>query len=221
MFLDTAVYYTMATVIFPPRPKSAIPPTELQYYDNSDQWVAQYKYNGSRCVIHIEPGGNVSIWGREGAKHRSYVMPFHVRDQLQQLPGLDKAKEYWLDGELMIKTSAEDTKGKIVLFDVLQAGKYLFMVNQMDRLKLLDEICGHPKILDPWRGMGLQISQDILMAPTFTRDFVARFKEKIQFDEMEGLVLRRRNSVLDNFGAKEYEIGWVIRCRKPHKNYNF
>ena len=48
--------------------------------------------------------------------------------------------EYWLDGEVLIKTKAKDTKGKIVLFDILQAGKYLFMKfhDQMGRLAMLN-----------------------------------------------------------------------------------
>ena len=148
-------------------------------------------------------------------------MPAHMVTQFLSLPGLEPNKEYWLDGELLIKTKATDTKDKIVLFDVLQAGKYLFGKNQMDRLALLNQICGNPKDFDPQRGMGFLVTADILLAPVFETDFVNRFQEKIEFDECEGLVLRKRNSTLDNFGAKEYEVGWIVRCRKPHKNYRF
>lgn len=211
----------MAEAIFPPRPKGAMPPRELDYYEKQGVWCAQYKYNGSRCVIHII-NGTVSIIDRHASKHRSYTMPATMRDQLLALPGLDKNKEYWLDGELLIKTSATDTKEKIVLFDVLQAGNYLFLKpNQMGRLDMLNEICGRPKELDPMRGMGFVISDDLMMAPTFQSDFTAHFNEKIQYDECEGLVLRRKDSALDNFGTKEYECSWIVRCRKPHKNYNF
>jgi hypothetical protein len=211
----------MAKVIYPPRPKGAIPPKELDYLEKQGIWCVQYKYNGSRSVIHVEANGVVSIWSRHGDAHRSYTMPASMRDQILALPGLEKGKEYWLDGELLIKTSAEDTKNKIVLFDVLQAGKYLFLKpDQMGRLALLDEICGKPRTLDPWRGMGYQISEDLMMAPTFLSDFKAHFLED-KGDEVEGLVLRRKDSGLDNFGQKEYECGWIVRCRKPHKNYNF
>lgn len=212
----------MAKIIFPPRPKGAMPPNELGYREKQGIWCAQYKYNGARCVIHIEPGEKVDIIGRHGTQLLSYTMPKSTREQLLALPGLDKSKEYWLDGELLIKTSAADTKEKIILFDVLQAGNYLFLKpNQMERLKLLDAICGHPKQLDPLRGMGLVISDDLMMAPTFESGFVGRFNEKIQYDECEGLVLRKRDSALDNFGVKEYECSWIVRCRKPNKNCNF
>jgi ATP-dependent DNA ligase len=210
----------MSAIIFPPRPKSAIPPHQLPRYEKTSLWVVQYKYNGSRMVIHIEPGDKVSVWSRHGDAHRSYTLPSDVRDQILLLPGLDKSLEYWLDAELLIKTSAEDTKGKIILFDILQAGKYLFMMEQMSRLILLDEICGKPRVLDNWRGMGYGVSEDILMAPTFTQDFLDRFKDS-KGDEVEGLVLRKKSSVLDNFGQKKYEVGWIVRCRREHKNYNF
>jgi ATP-dependent DNA ligase len=211
----------MAKVIYPPRPKSAIPPKELEYYEKQGVWCLQYKYNGSRSVIHIEADGTVSVWSRHGDAHRSWTLSASIRDQLLALPGLVKGQEYWLDGELLIKTFAEDTKGKIVLFDVLQAGKYLFLKpDQMGRLAMLDEICGKPRTLDSWRGMGYVISEDLLMAPTFIENFKARFNED-RGDEVEGLVLRRKDAGLDNFGQKEYECSWIIRCRKPHKNYNF
>lgn len=212
----------MAKVIFPPRPKGAMPVSELDYREKQGIWCAQYKYNGARCVIHIEPGEIVSIIGRHGADFLSYKMPASMRAQLLALPGLDKSKEYWLDGELLIKTTAADTKGKIILFDVLQAGNYLFLKpDQMVRLTMLDDICGHPKQLDSLRGMGFVISDDLMMAPTFQSDFMARFNEKIQYDECEGLVLRRKDSSIDNFGTKEYLCNWIVRCRKPNKNCNF
>lgn len=208
-------------VIYPPRPKGAIPPRELDYYEKTGLWLAQYKYNGSRSVIHIEPSGVVSIWSRHGEAHKSYVMPREMERQILALPGLEKGLEYWLDGELLLnKTTAQDTKNKLILFDVLHAGRYLFMVSQPDRLARLDEICGRPRELDPWRGMAYCISEDVLMAPHFYDNFAARFRED-HGQEVEGLLLRKKKSVLDNFGKKEYEIDWMVRCRRPNKNVNF
>lgn len=206
--------------IFPPRPKSAIPPSELDRYDKTGKWLAQYKYNGQRNLIHISVDKKVTVWGRHGSAHLTYSLNSNIANEILSLPGL-KNQEYWLDSELLTKTSATDTKGKIIIFDVLHAGSYLFLKSQTDRLKILDEICGFPRRLDSFRGMAYVISNNILMAPTFENDFVKRFEEKIQYDECEGLLLRKKNSTLDNFGQKEYEIGWMIRCRKSHKNYSF
>ena len=38
----------------------------------------------------------------------------------------------------------------------------------------------------------------------------------IAHDEIEGLVLRKKNSSITNAGSKEYDVSWIIRCRKPH-----
>jgi ATP-dependent DNA ligase len=211
----------MAKVIFPPRPKGAIPPSDLDHFEKTGLWVAQPKYNGSRNPIHIEPDGTVSVWSRHGSKHLSYSLPESMKNEILAIPNLKKGVEYWFDSELLNKTSATDTKNKIILFDILQNGKYLFLSpNQMGRLAMLDEICGHPTTLDPWRQMGYQISPNILMAPTFEHELLNHFNE-FKCDEVEGLVLRKRNSVLDSFGQKEYEVSWLVRCRRQHKNYNF
>lgn len=208
-------------MIFPPRPKSAIPPTELPYYESLGLYCVQPKYNGSRSVIHIQPDGNVLIYSRHGRSHLNYQMPINVAEEINALPGLKKGIDIILDGELLSKTTAKDTKHKIVFFDILQYDKYLFLnPKQKARLEMLAEVCGNPTNLDPMRGMGYQISENLMMAPTFYTNFKYEF-EKNYGDEVEGLVLRKIDSVLDNFGKKEYEINWLIRCRKPHKNYNF
>jgi ATP-dependent DNA ligase len=211
----------MNEIIFPPRPKSAIPPKELPYYEKTGLWCAQPKYNGSRSVILITPEHKVFIYGRHGRVHLNYTMPTNVAKEILELPGLKPGLKYWLDGELLVKTTAKDTKGKIVLFDILQVDKYLFLkYDQLKRLQLLSDVCGNPTKLDPLRGMGYTISENLLMAPTFFSDLKVEF-EKSYSDEVEGLVLRKKDSVLDNFGQKEYLVNWLLRCRKSHKNYEF
>jgi hypothetical protein len=133
---------------------------------------------------------------------------------------LEAGNEYWLDGEILIKTIANDTKDKVVLFDVLQAGEYLFLRNQLDRLEVLKKICGEPTKLDSFRGMAYVVSPNVLMAPTFYSNFVQEFNKDYK-EEVEGLVLRRKDSLLDNFGNKEYLVDWIIRCRRENKNCLF
>lgn len=212
----------MAKVIFPPRPKGRIMPTELPRLEKLGIYVCQPKYQGSRICINIAADETVTSCDRHGSTHASFHLSQQQIQELLALPGRKKGLEYWLDGEVLIKTKAKDTKGKIVLFDILQAGKYLFMKpDQMVRLAMLDELCGNARTIDPWRGIAYQVSNNILLSPYFDKDFADSFKKYTNDDEVEGLVLREKKSVLDNFGQKEYEISWMVRCRKPHKNYNF
>ncbi len=208
-------------IIFPPRPKGAIPSNELNYYESLGLYCVQPKYNGSRSVIHITPEGEVSIYSRHGRPHLNYEMPRYIANEVLALPGLRKGIEVWLDAELLSKTTAKDTKNKLVLFDVLQYDKYLFLSpDQKGRIDLLAQICGFPQKLDNLRGMGYTISDNLMMAPTFYSDFKKEF-DKSYGDEVEGLVLRKLNSTIDNFGQKEYLVTWIIRCRHANKNCDF
>lgn len=212
----------MLNVIYPPRPQFSIHPIDLNKYDKADVWLTQYKYNGSRNLIHIDSNNEVRVWSRHGRVHKRYNLPNNVRKEIQNLPGLIKGREYWLDTELLDKTKEKDTKEKIVIFDVLADGKYLFNTpNQIKRLELLNNICGKPNKLDSLRGIGYVISENLWMAPHFMTDFTDHFNEISEIGEVEGLVLRKRNSVLDNFGTKEYSCRWLVRCRREHRNYDF
>lgn len=211
----------MASYIYPPRPRASIPPGDLDHYDNTGDWIAQPKYQGTRNLVHIDKG-EVSLWSRHGTPHKAFSLSVSLKNEILALPGLEKGVEYWLDGELLYsKTKAIDTKGKIVLFDVLFAGKYLFLApDQMGRIQMLDDICGNPRTIDPYRQMSYEISESLLMAPYFENKFSEHFR-RFNYDEVEGLVLRRKNSGLDNFGRKEYLANWLVRCRRQSKVADF
>jgi hypothetical protein len=146
---------------------------------------------------------------------------------------IEFGKEYWLDGELLNnKTSDEYYKNRIVLFDILQAGKYFFGgPTLMERQQMLVSICGNPVGLESGRGIALDVTENVWLAQTFTDNFVDRWNDFINFDEVnklayvvneiEGLVLKQSKSVIKNFGNKEYEVDWQVRCRKPEKGYDF
>jgi ATP-dependent DNA ligase len=127
----------------------------------------------------------------------------------------EEGKAYWLDCELI----HEHVPHTVVLFDVLQAGKYLFGAKQETRLKLLNDICGSPTVKsDP--AIALAVSPHVWMAETWDADFAARFQDFIAADVIEGLMLRKKDSVLDNYGGTEYEVAWQVRCRKPGPTYS-
>lgn len=212
-------------ILYPPRPKGKITPNQLPEYEKSGGWVVQRKFNGTRVVIHVQDG-DVYILNRHGEPPRQFTLTNKYKKEFMSL-NIDN-KECWLDGELLdAKTKNKDYKGKIVLFDVLQAGRYLFgSPNLLGRQFILHEICGHspvrPAELEPG-GIALQITPNIWLAETFDSNFAARFKDFIDRDEIEGLVLKRIDSTLDNFGKSRYDVGWQIRCRKQHAggSYDF
>jgi len=213
----------MSEILYPPRPKGKINPTRLAKYEESGKWICQRKFNGTHIVVHIPHDRRVHILTRHGEPPKLFSLSQSHIDQILSL-NFEKGKEYWLAGELLDhKTTNQEYKKKIVFFDVLQAGRYLIgRPDQMGRLQILEEICQpDPNSLEPANGIALQLLPNIWMAQWWDEDFVVRFNEFLGLDEIEGLVLRKKKSALDNFGRREYEVTWMVRCRKPHTNYDF
>ena len=208
--------------MFPPRPKHRIRPADLPKYEKQGIWVAQLKFNGTRSPINIKPTGEVVAWTRHGTPHKQWELSSDVADQLRSL-GIQDGLEYWLDAELLNnKTTDPHYKNRLVLFDVLQAGHYLFGdPDLMGRHELLFNLCGRPTELEPKNGVALKVTENVWLAETFASNFTDHWESRIELDEIEGLVLKKKRSVLDDFGAKEYEVSWQLRCRKEHKSYSF
>jgi len=211
-------------ILFPPYPEGKITPQRLEEYESSKIWIAQRKFNGTHILIHISPERKVSILTRHGTAPKLFSLTKNHISQLLSL-SLEKGKEYWFDGELLDhKTKDKKYKSKIILFDVLQADKYLiFKKTQKERLVILNEICRNPKELEPNFGIALKVTDDVWLAENWESEFKKHFDEFNHLDEIEGLVLRKKNSFIDNYGQKEYKVNWIVRCRKPHAggSYNF
>jgi hypothetical protein len=210
-------------ILFPPHAHIRIASSKLNEYENSKNWIAQRKFNGTNVLVYISRDKKVSILTRHGTAPKLFSLTKSHVEQILSL-NLEKDKDYWLNGELLDhKTKDKDYKGKIVFFDVLHAGRYLIQnPSQIERLELLKNICNYPSSLEK-NGIALQISDNIWMAESWSNDFLLHYKEFLHKDEIEGLILRKSNSFIDNFGQKSYDVSWIIKCRKPHNggNYNF
>jgi ATP-dependent DNA ligase len=210
-------------LLYPPHPSSKIPNTSLDSYESSGEWIAQRKFNGTHVLVHVF-GEKVSILNRHGTSPKMFSLSESHVEQFISL-NIDTGKEYWFNGELLDhKTCSPEYKGKIVLFDILQAGRYFMRgPTQSERLDILADICGRPVGLEPGRGIALSVSEDIWLAENWAAGFKDRFSDFLDMDEIEGLVLRKSSSVLESFGQKKYDVHWILRCRKPHKSgsYNF
>jgi len=199
--------------IFPPRPKGKMLPNDLDYYEKTGKWLAQRKFRGSRAVINISSNREIFLGNRHGSSFVNFSLNKDYKDEIISALNLKKGVDYWLDGELMNKD--KNATNEIILFDVLQEGRYFFgSPNQTERLNILREICGDPKSYCQI-GIAMKVTSRIWMAETFFSNFQEKFKESISVAQLEGLVLRKKNSSLDNFGNSEYETTNIIRCRKP------
>ncbi len=130
--------------IFPPRPQDSIPRSETQLFSDL-KWVAQLKYNGSRCLIKYLPakdGTNcdVELWNRHGERFRSYTCPDWIKDQLLEVHaqlGLRVDEVSILDGE-MIDAKHKALKDTIAIWDILVAnGKHLTGTTYAERYEMV------------------------------------------------------------------------------------
>ncbi len=216
------------TYIYPPRPKNKIHPDTLPTEERRGIWMWQRKYDGDRCVAIVD-NGRTHLCNRRGGFHSPSKFPA-LRRELSALK-LPAGTSY-LDGELLDPLVPQT----IVLFDVLQLGKYLIGAGQLDRLSLLDDVCRSPSVSCPF-GVAYQVTEHVWLSHRGDSNFQAEFSrfldsrfgpDGIELAStvtpgrlVEGLLLRRKDSVLDCYGATPYEVDWQLRCRIGTKNYRF
>ncbi len=206
---------------FPPRPGITLFYPFLYEYAATD-WLAQRKFKGQRNLIYVK-GNQVELWSRHpknNFEHKNFVLSNEMKDAILSL-NLPQ-EEIVIDSELM-DAKTKGLKNVIILFDVLYLKKYLANVNQEDRLSLLYDVCRHPTQFEPLK-RGLYVNDHIWLAETIQGNFDAEYRSLIHLNEIEGLVLRKRTSLLRDgnlfLGKQLHEVPWMVRVRKEEKNFH-
>jgi len=200
-------------VIHGPRPKSKIRPDQLPELEASGHWCAQRKFNGSKTTFKVHEG-KVQFFNK-GKPFKRWKPPVSLIEQFSVL-NLPQDQVFWFDGELL----EPRVKNTVVIYDILQADRYLIGMKQWDRLQKLDEICGKPRSRCELE-IALQVTDNIWMAEFWERSFVEHYEEFLHLDLIEGLVLRKKDAKLDNRGHMAYDTDAQVRCRKNASNYRF
>jgi len=224
---------------FPPHPKSKnkMPREELPRYEDGN-FLAQLKFNGIHAVIYIlysDGRSKIVIHDRRGVKLSTYQLTDSMFACLSSL-NLKDLQDYVFVGELLhtkAKSKITDKQAQtntIVLFDVLGAeGRYLADKDQVQRLKILSDLCNNPKKQEP-KGRGLTIStsgeSELWLAEVFEDDFLYHFDEFFDFHaktkqdkypEIEGLILRDKDGML-LAGDRLQDVDWMLKVRKQKQN---
>lgn len=202
--------------IFPPRPKNAVPTTELDFWDNN-MMIAQPKLNGSNAVIFMN-GKDVYFFNRHNQRMTNVQLD---KEELLKL----YSGEGWMviNGEYMNK-SKNDENGltfnhKLVIFDILvHDGTYLLGTSFQDRINLLDNLYGKRESDKKYL---YSISENIYHVKSFTSNFKTLFDELIKVDMIEGLVCKRKSAKLEIGTTENNNTKSQIKFRKPTKNYKF
>lgn len=154
------------TYIYPPRPEGALPRGDHSIFADLG-WIAQYKYNDTRCLIKFRTDGRIQLWNRHAEIIQGYNAPIELQEQLEQIRAQLGPGYHLLDGGLLDKKHPS-IKNTIVIWDILvQNGEHLIGTTYQERYdKLTDLTTGLAWVYsDDHRetcyAIGSQITQDI------------------------------------------------------------
>lgn len=204
--------------IYPPRPKNAIPDSDLNFWDNNSLLV-QPKLNGSNTTIYTN-GQQVIVMNR----HNSRLTNFQISlDEIKSLFRGNPGEWLVINGEYLNK-SKQDERGvtfnhKLVIFDIL-VFKSNYLVGQTfeQRVKLLDELYGQN---DSEKSYLYSISDNVYRVKSYESEFKSIFDELTKIDLIEGLVMKRKNAKLEIGNTENNNTKSQLKARKPTKNYKF
>ena len=218
--------YNSFKYLFPPRPEHKMAAAELPRYDLTTEYVAMPKYNGSACMVFTN-GTELHIYNRH--KQHFANMPRNI-----DFLSLAKSSKWFVyAGEFLNKGQKGETgtkeKDKFVIWDLLVGdGVYLVGKTLEERLELLEQIypcqraiVGPDGAIEIYNHLCCTEFQGVYKAPVYTNGFIDLYKELIETELYEGIVLKKLKSRLD-FGFQEKNNhDWQIKCRKENKLYNF
>ncbi len=204
--------------IFPPRPKNAIPDSELNFWDNGSL-IGQPKLNGSNCVIFTD-GQRINTMNRHGER----LTNFHIDpEEIFNIYKCEKGQWLAINGEYMNKSKMDENgqifNHKFVIFDILvQDSNYLVGKTFEDRIMLLDELYGTKECEKDYL---YGISENIYRVKSYNNNFKTIFDKLTPIDMIEGLVMKRRTARLELGTTENNNIKSQLKCRKATKNYKY
>lgn len=209
--------YNEYRYIFPPRPKNAIPDSELNFWDNGSL-IAQPKLNGSNCTIFTN-GDLFRVMNR----HNQSLTNFQLKDDI--IKNIYRGNGDWMviNGEYMNKSKSDENKQvfnhKFVIFDLLvYQSDYMVGKTFEDRILMLDDIYGTKNSEKDYL---YGISDNIYRVKSYDNQFKSLFDKLTPIDMIEGLVLKRKNAKLEIGTTENNNTKSQLKARKATKNYRY
>jgi len=203
--------------IFPPRPKNAVNPEDLDFWDNGSL-IGQPKLNGSNSSIYTN-GKKIIIMNRHGQRLTN------VRVSDSEILSLYRGNGGWmiLNCEYLNKSKKDETGNefnhKFIIFDILVYNSdYLVGRTFEERIKILDELYGTNKSEKSYL---YSINENTYRVKSFETGFTSLFEALTPIDVIEGLVLKRKSARLEIGTTENNNIKSQIKSRKPTKLYKY
>lgn len=213
--------YLSYKYLYPTRPANAIPPEDLNLWDNKSM-VAQLKTNGSNTLLFTN-GEKIRVMGR----HNQLLTNFQISNDeiINNLYKPLNLNGSWLvlNGETLNKSKRDESNvifnQKFILFDILVFdSEYLVGRTFGERVQLLDNLYGQNSSNKEYLH---GISENIYRVKSYDSDFKNLFDIYTKIDLVEGLVLKRKNAKLELATTEKNNWRSQIKCRKSTLNYKF
>lgn len=227
---------TMATkitadkYIYPPRPQTTLPRTELEYFQELG-WIAQIKFNGSRCMIKHLPDNTIQLWNRHGERFRTYNAPEWLQQEIKQALyklGLEPNQLHLLDGELLDQKHVA-IKDTIVIWDILVQNGYhqLGTTYRQRYASLYDSLSTQERYTHKEHDLGIKLEEHVIFAENHRNynkiwDLVDSInKPHPDRPILEGVVLKDLDGTLERGYNEKNNHSWLVRSRVTTGRHNF
>jgi ATP-dependent DNA ligase len=221
MILNKLMYF------YPEKPTlMMIEADAFQEMSDSDEWIAEPKFNGARCEVHLF-NGHVEFWDRHG-KHLKYNDdPLHEEER-EKIKNILRSKfgnqSYFVfDGELR-HNKVRGIQNKLVIYDVhVFAGELLNHLTFAERRYMLE---GHFEKKMFEEGWFYDEDATVHLINQYVNDFGKAFDDYTQgyhgpADEFEGLVMKRLDGKLQLGRVSGTPSIWMMKVRKKTNSYRY
>ena len=170
---------------------------------SSSKWIAEKKYNENRLLLHYI-NKEFQFWSRHG-ELISYTPTSNLLESLNKLP----LKGYCVfDGGLR-HNKVVGIKNKIIIYDVLVWNNKLLLGKAFKERRL---------ILESF----LECEGDSIGIPLqYGSEFKDVFNKVTKDDEIEGIVIKNLNGILNLGRNSASNSKWMLKIRKPCGRYRF
>jgi hypothetical protein len=203
--------------IYPTRPKNAVSPDDLKFWDNGTL-LAQPKLNGSNATIYTD-GVKIIVMNRHGQRLTN------VNVDNSEILSLYKGTGGWtiLNAEYMNKSKMDENGNtfnhKFVIFDILcYDGDYLVGKTFEERVSLLDDLYGQKSCEKEYL---FGISENVYRVKSYLNGFKDLFDKLTKIDMLEGLVLKRSNAKLEVGSSENNNSKSQVKFRKKCNSYRY
>ena len=210
--------YEKYSYIFPPRPKNAVNPEDLSFWDNNSL-IAQPKLNGSNTTIYTN-GVQTVVMNR----HNSRLSNFNLsQSEINSIYKCEPGKWLVINGEYLNKNKQDETgesfNHKLIIFDILVCdSNYLVGSTFSERVSILDDLYGTHNSDKEYL---YSITENIYRVKSYNSGFFNIFNEFTKAPVVEGLVLKRKSGKLEVGTTENNNTKSQIKSRVATKNYKY